>query len=226
MASKKFLVSKINAGKDIKESMRKAAGLIGGLSKYVSEGDTVLIKPNYNSDDPYPATSDPDALKALAELVYEAGAKKVIIGESSGLLWKPTRKVLEKMGVTWAAKESKSELVNFDENGWAEKEINGKYLKKVTMPKIIDEVDKIIYFPCLKTHRHARFTMSLKLSIGMVSSMERAQMHIMGMEKKIAEINLTLKPALIIMDARKCFVTNGPASGRIENPGLIPEFDS
>lgn len=218
---KKFLVSKINSGKDIKESIRKAVGLIGGFSKYVSEGDVVLIKPNYNSDDPYPATSDPDALKALAELIYEAGAKKIIIGESSGILWKPTKHVLEKMGVTWAVKESKSELVNFDESEWIEKKINGKYLKSIKVPKIIDQVDKIIYFPCMKTHKHGRFTMSLKLSIGFIATMERMPMHMINLEKKIAEINLAFKPVLIVMDARKCFVTNGPTSGQLEEPGLI-----
>lgn len=217
----KFLVSKINAGKNLKDSFRKAIGLIGGITKYVSKGDTVLIKPNYNSDDPFPASSDPDALKALAELVYDAGAKKVIIGESSGLLWKPTRRTLEKMGVTWAAKESKSQLVNFDEEEWEEKEINGKYLKKIKVPKILSKVDKIIYFPCLKTHRNGRFTMSLKLSVGMIATLERVPMHMFNLEKKIAEINLAFKPVLIVIDARKCFVTGGPASGKVEEPGLI-----
>jgi len=217
----KFLVSKINAGKDVKESMRKAVGLIAGFSKYVSKGDTVLIKPNYNSDDPYPATSDPDALKALAELVYEAGAKKVIIGESSGLLWKPTRKVLEKMGVTWAAKESGAELFNFDEHEWIEKKIDGKYIKSVKIPKILNSIDKLIYFPCLKTHRNDKFTMSLKLSVGLMSNLERIPLHLINLEYKTAEINLLFKPALIVMDARKCFVTGGPTNGKIENPGLI-----
>ncbi len=35
---------------------------------------------------------------------------------------------------------------------------------------------------------------------------------------KVAELNLGFKPSLIIMDARKIFVTNGPASGRVESP--------
>ena len=195
--------------------------MIGGITKYVSKGDTVLIKPNYNSDDPFPASSDPDALKALAELVYDAGAKKVIIGESSGLLWKPTRRTLEKMGVTWAAKESKSQLVNFDEGEWEDKEINGKYLKKIKVPKILNNVDKIIYFPCMKTHRNGRFTMSLKLSVGMIANLGRVPMHMFNLEKKTAEINLAFKPVLIVMDARKCFVTGGPASGKVEEPCLI-----
>ncbi len=217
----KFLVSKVTATKDVKASIKKAVGLIAGFSKYVSKGDTVLIKPNYNSDDPYPATSDPDALKALAELIYEAGAKKVIIGESSGILWKPTRKVLEKMGVTWAAKESGSQLINFDEGEWVEKRIDGKCLSKVKVPKILGEVDKLIYFPCLKTHRNDKFTMSLKLSVGMMSNLERVPLHLFNLECKTAELNVLFKPALIVMDARKCFVTGGPTNGKVEEPGLI-----
>jgi hypothetical protein len=40
-------------------------------------------------------------------------------------------------------------------------------------------------------------------------------------EEKIADINKAICPSLIIMDARKIFVTGGPDKGKIENPGLI-----
>jgi uncharacterized protein (DUF362 family) len=57
--------------------------LIGGFNMMIKKGDQVLLKPNFNSADLPPASSDPRFLKAMVELLYEYGAGKVILGESS-----------------------------------------------------------------------------------------------------------------------------------------------
>ena len=79
----KELVSKVIAGDDLKASVKKAVILLGGFMKFVEKGDTIVVKPNFNTNDTYPGSSDPEFIKAVAELLYEAGARKVIIAESS-----------------------------------------------------------------------------------------------------------------------------------------------
>ena len=95
-------VNKIQAGDNLKESILKAvnglAGGQGGFQKFINKGDVVLLKPNFNTADPPPASTDMNFLKAVVELVYEAGAKIVMIGESSTMSMN-TRKILEKRGV-------------------------------------------------------------------------------------------------------------------------------
>ena len=88
------LVSKVNYSDNLKETILKTVNLVGGLSRVVKKGDEVLLKPNYNSADPPPASNDPEFLRAVIELLYEHGAGKVVVGESSmqGLT---TRKVME-----------------------------------------------------------------------------------------------------------------------------------
>ena len=218
----KVLVSKVEATSNLKESVKKAVQLIGGLEKAISPGDKVIVKPNFNSDDPFPASSDPEFVKAVVSLLYEAGASKVTIVESSGLPWLPTKRVMEKMGMVKAAEECGAELRILDNREWVNIEIEGKNWKSVSLAKDILERDaKLVWLPCMKTHAYARFSLSLKLAVGLLDFEQRRNLHSMHLEEKIAELNLAVRPDLIIMDGRKCFVTGGPAKGLVEEPNVI-----
>ena len=76
----KPLVSKIKATENLKQDVFKAVNAIGGFRKIINEGDEVLVKPNYNSADIPPASTEPEFLKALVELLFEHGAGKVVVG--------------------------------------------------------------------------------------------------------------------------------------------------
>jgi uncharacterized protein (DUF362 family) len=60
----------------LKKSVKTSVSLIGGFQRLISKGETVLLKPNYNTADPFPGSSDPMFLKAITELLYEAGAEE------------------------------------------------------------------------------------------------------------------------------------------------------
>jgi len=216
------LVSKVVASVDIKRSIKTAVDLIGGFKKVFSIGDKILVKPNFNSDDPFPASSDPEFVKAVVPLLYESGASQVVIVESSGLPWLPTRNVMDKTGMMRAAEECGAEVRILDDREWVDVEIGGKYWEKVSVAKDALEKDaKFVWLPCMKTHRHARFSLSLKLAVGFLDFKQRGDLHSAHLEEKIAELNLAFHPDLIIMDGRKCFVTGGPDVGRVEEPNVI-----
>lgn len=220
--NEKALVSKVAASANLKESVEKAVDLIGGFSKIISQGDKVIVKPNFNSDDPFPASSDPEFVKAVVQLLYEAGASEVTIIESSGMPWLPTRKVMEKMGMLKAAEECNAEVRILDNREWVDCNIHGKYWKTVSIAKDALEKDaKFVWLPSMKTHRYARFSLSLKLAVGLLNFKQRGDLHSAHLEEKIAELNLAVYPDLIIMDGRKCFVTGGPDMGQIEQPNII-----
>ena len=48
-------------------------------------GKTVAVKANFNSDDPFPATTHPDTLEAIFRQIRNAGARSIMLGERSGL---------------------------------------------------------------------------------------------------------------------------------------------
>lgn len=216
------LVSRVKTSADLKKSIENAVDLIGGFKKVISSGDRVIVKPNFNSDDPFPASSDPEFVKTVVFLLYHAGASRVIIVESSGMPWLPTRNVLEKTGMLKAAQECNAEVRILDQGEWVDIAIEGKRWKKISIAKdALDEDAKFVWLPCMKTHRYASFSLSLKLAVGLLDFRLRGDLHSAHLEEKIAELNLAVHPDLIIMDGRKCFVTGGPDVGRVEEPNII-----
>jgi uncharacterized protein (DUF362 family) len=195
---------------------------LGGLERVISRGDRVLVKPNYNSSDPYPGSTDVAFLKAVVSLLLEAGAK-VTVGESSGGIWRPTRKVLYRAGVLNALAGMPVDVVVFEDRrrDWVKVRTGGEYLSHVTVPKAVYEADELVYLPCMKTHKYARFSLSLKLSVGIMHPGERRSLHVRDLEQKVAEINLVRQPDLIIMDGRKAFISGGPEKGEVVDPGVI-----
>jgi uncharacterized protein (DUF362 family) len=215
-------VVQTEANQNIKIEIKQLVDQLGGFASFINKGDVVLVKPNYNTADPPPASTDFEFLKAVIELIYEHDPKLVIIGESSTMTLN-TRKVLEKRGVYELLKLNPSpRIVVFEEKNWVKKEIpDAKFLKKVKIPEVLDRVDKIILLPSLKTHFVAQFTGSLKLGIGFMKPHERVALHMRHLQEKTAVINMLYKPDLIIMDARKCFITKGPDKGEMRKPNLL-----
>jgi uncharacterized protein (DUF362 family) len=215
-------VAKVKFDGSVKEIILKAVDEIGGFKKFIKTGDVVFLKPNFNTADPYPASTDFEFLKAIVELVYGFGAKLVMIGESSTVTMN-TRKIMEKLGVFDLLNlEQPPRIFVFEEGEWVKKEIPGaKYLKSVSIPEILSRADKLILLPCLKTHIQARFTGALKLSVGFMKPFQRIPLHLKNIQEKIAELNKIINPDLIIMDARKCFITSGPSRGEVREPNLI-----
>jgi len=216
------LVARVIAGEDIRASIDRTITLLGGLGQAIDRGDKVLVKPNFNSPDPFPGSTDLVFLRAALELLLETGAR-VTIGESSGGIWRPTRNVLRKLGVSELARHLNVELVAFEDktDDWVRIKVNGYYLDTVTVPRSAYEADKIVYLPCMKTHKFARFSGALKLGVGFVHPGERLALHLGNLEQKVAEINLVWQPDLIIMDGRKAFVSGGPEKGELVEPRVI-----
>jgi uncharacterized protein (DUF362 family) len=214
------LVSKVQCDGDLRRNIAQAVAAIGGFERLVRPGDTILVKPNFNTADPPPASSDPAFVKQVVELLYEHGAGTVVLGESS-MFRLSTRDTLDTTGMLQAAEEAGAQVVLFDEGEWAPVETGGRHLRKVALARAGLEASKIVYLPCLKTHRFADFTLSLKLAMGFVRPRDRVRMHVRRLREKLADLNLAIAPDLIIMDGRRCFIKGGPDKGELREPDVI-----
>jgi uncharacterized protein (DUF362 family) len=224
------LVSKVAYIGDLRKSIELSVSLIGGIDKLIEKGDTILLKPNYNTSDPFPGSSDPKFIKAVIEMLYEAGAAKVILGERTAFLH--NRRVLEQAGIIEVAEAAGAEVrvfgkdgwhILFDRKGWRRVKVPaGQHLRKVSLAKDALEIEKIVYVPLIKTHHAADFTGSIKLSMGFVKPFfDQTTFHLRHLREKLAELCLVVKPDLVIMDARKVFIKGGPAKGELREPNLI-----
>lgn len=92
---------------------RGAIDLLGGMSRFVKAGDTVLLKPNltvfYSAEEG--CTTDPQVVGALIRLAKEAGASRVIVGESSGEFFSSIQ-CMEITGVAAVAEREGAEIVD------------------------------------------------------------------------------------------------------------------
>jgi uncharacterized protein (DUF362 family) len=216
------IVAKVKASGNLKNDIETVVSQLGQLYRVIKPGDKVLVKPNYNSADPPPASTDPAFLRVVLEMMLQAGAQ-VSVGDCSGGVWRPTRNVLRQVGLYDLGKELNVPVYAFEDerNEWVKVEINGNYLKWVTVPRVAYEADKIAFVPCLKTHGLAGFSGALKLAFGLVHPGERRGFHTGHLQEKLAEVNLWRLPDLVIMDGRKAFVTGGPNRGQVAEPGII-----
>ena len=228
----KALVSIVSTvDRDVIKAIQEACDLIGGVRKGLNPEDRVLLKANFNSDDPYPASTDLGFLAAVVELLRGEGITNLTLGERSGWPWMPTSRVLDAMGVFQAAKELDLPVIDFDIGPWMDVRLGekAKWWTKAAYHKSLKEFDKFVFLPCMKHHFLARFTMSLKLVVGVTHHVDMQYMHAdhnqgkkdEPMELKMIELSLPLGPDLIIMDGRKSFVTGGPDTGEIVEPKVI-----
>ncbi len=213
----------------------RAEGLRRGLAALGSpaaRGKRVVIKPNLNSADPFPASTHLDTLKLLVQHLHAAGASEITVADRSGM--GDTRRVMERKGVLAAADQWGFRAVVLEETpmeGWAEERLPGSHWSRgVLFPRLAQEADVIVQTCCLKTHRYGgHFTMSLKNSVGMVAKFSprdnynyMAELHGSPAQRKmIAEINQLYRPALIVMDGLEAFTDGGPESGTRVTPQVM-----
>ncbi len=209
-------------GKGLAGAVKEAARAQGGWEKFIQKGDRVLVKPNCNTADEYPGSTDIAFLQEVIKQVLEIEPRKVLVGESSTMMAN-TENILQEKGVYDLEKiDERVEVVNFDKGNWVKQPLpQGQYLGKVSVPEVLGQMDKIIFLPCLKTHFLAQYTGALKLAVGLMRPRERLSLHAGHLQEKVAEVNLAVKPDLCIMDARTCFISKGPTKGHREHPGLI-----
>jgi len=57
------------ANKDLTTAIQEALEPLGGIASFVKRGERVFLKPNFNTSDPFPASSDLAFLQAICQLV-------------------------------------------------------------------------------------------------------------------------------------------------------------
>ncbi len=181
-------------------------------------GKEIFIKPNFNTADPFPASTHNDTLAALVQEIKSRGAAAITVGERSGP--PPTIKVLEEKGIPALAQELGFEVLNFEDLGdsdWVHCNPPGNHWSQgFYIPRPVAEAEYVISTCCLKTHQYGGvFTLSLKLSVGVTPKKLMRELHRSPDQRKmIAEINTAYTPRLIVMDGLEAFVDGGPSAGK------------
>jgi len=210
-------VSKVVVALDSERS-RATRNVVAAIGIPDFSDKDVLLKPNFNTADPAPGSTHIDTLRTMIELVKEQRPRKITVGDRSGPA--KTSKVFQDKGVFALSEEMGFECLVFDEmpkDRWTRIDPPDSHWRNgFLFAKPVLEADAVISLCCLKTHQYGgHFTMSLKLTTGMVHSRNMAELHtsVINQRNMIAEMNCAYRPALIVMDGVEAFYTGGPMSG-------------
>jgi len=223
-------------------AVRRAALAATDFS-WLSRGDTVLVKPVCNSGNPYPATTDPLALRAVVGLLREQGAGRVIVADMSGvqfLRFGPdrtrgsTRQLMVQAGMAPAIEDSGAELHAFEEAGWdgffeQSPDVLGSWAGPVLLPGVLEEVDHVVLVPRCSRHLLAGSTLGLKAAVGWWRHDTRLEYHhdASTFSEKTADANrvpaVLSRQRLVLTSATKLLTTFGPDDGTVSEPetGLV-----
>ncbi|HJH31022.1 MAG TPA: DUF362 domain-containing protein [Methanosarcinaceae archaeon] len=161
--------------------------------------ETILIKPNYVTDD-LPSTGitvDPAIVAGIVAYLQDHGFKNVIVGEG-GMTNYDMPSVFEKVGLTDALRPYGITPVDLNSDEMVEVVINSATaLKKVTVARTYLEVDAIISISKLKVHSLADVTLCMKNMMGGLNPKNIMHNRI---HEKIVDLNRRFVPRLSIID--------------------------
>ena len=199
-------------GASPEQIVNAAIGAMGGIKKFISRGDIVIIKPNIAWDRTPEQAGDtnPEVVAAVVKLCFEAGAKKVKVFDRPV---NDPRRCYVQSGIAPAAGALGAEVAYVDERKFKDMAINGEALKSWPLYSEVFEADKVINIPIAKHHGLAKLTMSMKNWMGVMGG-SRRQIH-QKLDESLVDLSMKIKPTLTILDAVRILTANGPQGGSL-----------
>jgi len=190
------------------------------------KGKDVLLKPNFNTADPFPGSTHNDTLTHLVLQLKTMGATSITIGERSGP--PDTADVLQDKGIYGLCEKLGVGLIDFEKlpaGDWVRiTPEKSSWRNGFDVARPVLESPCVVTTCCLKTHGFGGvFTMSLKLSVGVTRKKNMTELHssFLSMRRMIAEINQAYAPKLILLDGIEAFVDGGPGRGTRKKADVI-----
>jgi uncharacterized protein (DUF362 family) len=194
-------IAEASSGKDacdVKALTRKLFESAGGMSRFVSRSDVVVIKPNLSwaKSPDLGATTHPDVFETVIFLCQEAGAKKVRIADNT---IHEARNCFAVTGADRVAQKTCAELVYPLSNRMRDMNLQGHRLNVWPVFTPFKEADKIINLPVAKGHGLSGVTLGMKSWIGAVGGRRNA-LH-QDIHQSIVDLALFFRPAITLIDA-------------------------
>ncbi|MFC1577111.1 DUF362 domain-containing protein [Candidatus Omnitrophota bacterium] len=193
----------------------EAVRSMGGMQRFVSKGDVVVVKPNiaWDRTPEQAANTNPLVVAAVIDMCFEAGAKRINVFDIS---CNEVRRCYETSRIQKTAKEKGAHIYFPDD--W--NMVNAHFDYKSPMegwPILKDaiECDTFINVPVLKHHGLAGLTITMKNLMGVCGG-NRGKIHF-DIGRKLVDITDFISPDLNIVDAYRVLVRNGPTGGDLKD---------
>ncbi len=196
---------------------KEALAALGGMKRFVAKGDKVMIKPNIGWDrtPELAACTNPDVIKTLVELCFEAGAKEVTVMDNTT---NQAQRCYARSGIADAAKAAGAKVPFVNPYRLKKMALRGQWLKEWEVFTDFVEADKLINVPIAKHHSLSRLTLSMKNWLGAIGG-ARNQLH-QKLDEAMVDLAAFFNPTLTVLDAYRILIRNGPQGGRTSDVKL------
>jgi len=205
----------VKRGTSPSQLTRDAVNAIGGIGRFVREGDQVMIKVNICGGNPtIPGSyTSMGVVEELVKMVREVGGKPFVV--DSDMIWTKFDSAAEDEDWTeWAVKVNVP-LINLNRTRQVRFNFGkGSAIGKVPVSKTAVKADVIISAPTMKTHILCNVTLGMKNMYGTFPEENKAKFHRFKIEDVIYEVNKALTPNLTVIDGTIGGEAWGPLSSR------------
>jgi len=205
----------------IEAAVARQFDLLGGVSGFISRGESVLIKPNFIAprEAAAAAQTDPAVVLAIAKLLKDFGAKPFVADSPA---WKDTAACVKILGLDEPLKKLGVPFRDLDKPKRIS--IGGA---RIGISTVALEADKIINVPKLKAHQQLGATFAIKNMFGCVAGKRKAFRHFTHgrdydrFTEMLIGIYELLGPAVTIIDGVVGMEGMGPLSGEAKEVGFL-----
>lgn len=203
----------IARGVDPARNVRAAVERLGGMSRFVTPEDVVVVKPNIGWDrtPEQGANTHPDVVAEVVRLCRDARARRVVVSDCPV---RRSRSAFERSGILAAARAAGAEVVAPEDSRYIPVEVSERLgTWDVLEPFVV--ATKVINVPVAKHHDLTGVTCGLKNWIGITGKL-RVMFHD-DIQRSIAELAALMRPTLTVVDASRVLMHHGPVGGSLDD---------
>ena len=204
--------------------VRAVVAELGGMSAFVTKGQTVVVKPNIGWDrtPEQAANTCPEVVGEVVRLCLDAGAARVLVFDRT---CNDPRRCYVSSGIAAAMErldDRRVEVSFVDERRFRTVESpEALILKRGSYYEDVLAADRFINVPVAKHHSASGLTIGMKNIMGVLGG-NRAVLH-RNLAEALVDMNRVVRSHLTIVDATRVLVANGPQGGRSED---VRAFDT
>lgn len=204
-------------GQDADKMVRAALEKIGGISRFVSPGEKVLLKPNaaWDRQPEQAANTNPEVVAAVVRLCLEARAAEVWVTDVSV---NDSYRCFARSGIEEAVTRAGGRIRLAAENDFLPTDLKGESLRVWPVSAFYHQADKLINLPVVKHHSLSKCTMAMKNLYGSLGG-QRNRLH-QDINTSIADLATAIRPTLTVMDATRVLRRNGPTGGNLSDVSI------
>jgi uncharacterized protein (DUF362 family) len=194
--------------------VQRALQELGGIQRFISRADVVVVKPNIGWDrvPEQAANTNPEILAEVVRQCWSAGAKKVIVTDVS---CNDPRRCFQRSGIADAARLEGAEVLLPDPSKFKEVDLGGDLLQEWPVFRPFLEADKIINIPIAKHHSLTGATLGMKNWLGILGG-QRFRLH-QRIHDSLVDLADYVRPSLTLIDSYRVLLRNGPTGGNLED---------